>query len=112
MSKTLEDFYQVVVKDIALQDEIGGAGSREEMIAAAVKLGASRGFSFSADDVSAKLASLEKAGGAGELSDAQLAGVAGGAVSLGSSILCGYCGSQSGTSERHKSGATRAQRAT
>ena len=98
MSESIDAFYNVVLEDEQLQGELSQSASQEELIASAVKLGASRGFSFDAAAVAAKLDSLKAADDSVELSDAELVGVAGGYVSFGGSILCGYCGSQSGTS--------------
>ena len=98
MSKeAVEGFYRKVLQDAALQDKFRTAPNEEAFVQLAVDLGAKHGFSFTAAEVRARL--KEEAGKLrGELSDRELEAVAGGAVSLGSSILCGYCGSQSGTS--------------
>jgi hypothetical protein len=105
MAESLDKFMEVIFKDSALQSEIGAAGGRQQMIDTALKLGASRGYQFSAADFSAKLDSLEKSsGGAAALSDAELGAVAGGRTSrptftgpsYGSSTLCTFCSSSNG----------------
>ena len=76
MSKeAVEGFYKKVMADSSLQEK----------------------FKAAADEVRARLKEEASFASSGELSDDQLESVAGGYVSYGSSLLCGYCGSQSGT---------------
>ena len=95
-NQAIEGFYQKVMSDPSLQEQFKGAADEQAFVNLAVKLGAQHGYSFTAEDVRARM----KQGGAGggELSDKELETVVGGYVSLGNSTLCGYCGSQSGTS--------------
>ena len=101
MSKeAVEGFYKKVMKDPGLQEKFKAATTEDAFIKLAVDLGAKNGFSFTAEEARARMS--EEAKGGSQLSERQLESVAGGAVSYGGSILCGYCGSQSGTSERTK----------
>lgn len=72
--EALEQFYDKVRSDAALEGEAGAALG--EGPAAVVALGAREGFSFSADELTIALA--EHAVGVDELSDADLDLVAGG----------------------------------
>jgi predicted ribosomally synthesized peptide with nif11-like leader len=105
MAHTLDAFLKLVLQDTALQSEIGSAGTREQMIAAAVKIGAARGYAFSAADFARQLDRLETGEESGELSDALLGAVAGGrstgtatytGPSYGSSTLCTFCSASNG----------------
>lgn len=98
MSKEAVDgFYAEVLRSPGLQEQFKSAASETAFIDLAVDLGSRHGFAFTADEVRARLDEA-RGGTQRELSDRELEAVAGGYTSLGSSILCGYCGSQSGTS--------------
>ena len=98
MSQSFDAFCDLVLEDEALQAELNKSTNRDALIAATVKLGAEHGFVFDDASVAARLESSNESSGSPELSDAELAGVAGGYVSFGESILCGFCGPTSGTS--------------
>lgn len=90
----LEDFYAKVMADQALQSQLTGAPDVQSFVAMAVRLGQEHGYTFTADEVVARLGKQDSNV---ELSDKELEAVAGGYVSFGSSLLCGYCGKTSGT---------------
>ena len=99
MSQTnVEQVRNLIVADPALQKRLGEAKGEQALTDALVKIGAEKGLPFSAADVEAWKTGI----GASvkldeELSDKQLESVAGGAISYGSSILCGFCGKTSGS---------------
>lgn len=74
----LESFRAMVLADPLLLDQIRQAPDEAALAQLAVRLGAARGFSFTADEV---LASLRQDEGLGteQLTDQQLEAVAGGA---------------------------------
>lgn len=90
----LDGFYAKVMTDPALQARLKDSPDAASFVATAVQLGQQHGYSFTAEEVVAKLRA--PAGGA-EMSEKELAAVAGGYVSFGGSVLCGYCGKTSGT---------------
>lgn len=90
----VESFYQKIVQTPALQEQFKSAKDEAALVDLAVKLGAQNGFAFTAADVKAKLA---EGSPSHQLSDRELETVAGGATSLGGSMLCGYCGAKSGS---------------
>lgn len=94
---SIEEFKQKVLASTDLQSQFNNAGSVDEFIEIAVRIGTENGYSFTSEDVRLLLDSEQEDV---QLSQEDLSAVAGGAVSFGGSILCGYCGSQSGTSSR------------
>ncbi|HQZ39498.1 MAG TPA: Nif11-like leader peptide family RiPP precursor [Vicinamibacterales bacterium] len=92
--QTLEGFYEKVMGDPALQAQLKDSADVAGFLATAVRLGREHGYTFTAEDVVAKL-DVPKSDV--EMSEKELATVAGGYLSYGSSTLCGYCGKTSGT---------------
>lgn len=90
----LEGFYAKVMADPALQAQLKDAPDASSFVATAVHLGQQHGYHFTAEEVVAKLRAPT---GEAEMSEKELATVAGGYVSFGGSVLCGYCGKTSGT---------------
>ncbi len=82
------------MSDAALQSQLKSAPDAQSFVATAVRLGREHGYTFTADDVVARLG---RPASDVELSDKELEAVAGGYVSYGGSALCGYCGKTSGT---------------
>jgi hypothetical protein len=79
MSKAMVDgFMALVAQSPALQAQITGAGSREQMAAAAEELGGERGFDFTAKDFLRAADADMATRAAGELNESQLNAVAGG----------------------------------
>ena len=95
-TQAVESFYNKVLRDPGLQERFKAASGEEAFVQLAVNLGAQNGFSFTPDEVRERLKQVAGDNEA-ELTDRQLETVAGGSVSWGSSILCGYCGSKSAT---------------
>lgn len=93
----LRDFKVKVLADQELQERLAGIAGADDFVDTVVAIGAEHGFAFEPDDVRRL---IDEQSEDVELSQSDLAAVAGGAVSYGGSILCGYCGSQSGTSSR------------
>lgn len=91
---SIEEFKQKVLASADLQSQFNNAGSADEFIEIAVRIGAENGYSFTPEDVRLLLDSEQEDV---QLSQEDLSSVAGGYVSYGDSILCGYCGSTSGT---------------
>ena len=90
----LDGFYQKVMSDAALQSQLKSAPDAQSFVASAVRLGGEHGYTFTAEEVIARLGTRDSDV---ELSDKELEAVAGGYTSYGSSTLCGYCGKASGT---------------
>jgi len=78
MSKAnLEQFYQEVLKDQALQERFRTVAGSDSVAALAVELGQEKGYSFTAEEVQAYLDEMNASDQ--ELSDELLEAVAGGA---------------------------------
>lgn len=90
----LDGFYAKVMGDPALQAQLKESADATTFVATAVRLGREHGYTFTAEDIMAK---LNTPTGGAEMSEQELAAVAGGYVSYGGSVLCGYCGKTSGT---------------
>lgn len=78
--KNLQDFYQVVLTDTALQDRLKTATDGQSFVSLAVALGEEKGYSFSFEDVETVLnqSNLSNVAAEGELSEEELIGVSGG----------------------------------
>jgi hypothetical protein len=89
----------LIVNDAGLQQRLQSAQGESALMSTLIGIGQEKGLPFTEAEVNAWKAQQRASE---ELSDDQLKSVAGGAVSYGSSILCGFCGSQSGTFVRSK----------
>ena len=74
--KAVEEFFHSVEHDTAVRQQLAASANEDAFLAAAVRLGAERGYVFTAEEARAA-AVASKANG--ELSEAALAGVSGGA---------------------------------
>lgn len=90
----IDTFTRHASQDAALQALLAGAGDEATFVQRAVAVARDAGLDVSADQVQAL---ITQPGEVRELSDRELDAVAAGYVSFGSSLLCGFCGSQSGT---------------
>jgi predicted ribosomally synthesized peptide with nif11-like leader len=93
-ASAIEEFKEKVLASSELQSKFSEAGSVEEFVEITVRVGAENGYSFSTEDVRLLLESQQDDS---QLSEQDLTAVAGGAISYGNSIFCGYCGPRSGT---------------
>jgi predicted ribosomally synthesized peptide with nif11-like leader len=75
-TKELGRFYEEVIRDKRLQEQLKGAVDKNALVAQAVALGHERGFEFTPAEVEAELAKQAK----GELTEAQLDATVGGVV--------------------------------
>jgi predicted ribosomally synthesized peptide with nif11-like leader len=86
MSKNVEDFLNQVGEDATLQAELGQALESENDREAVTALANSKGYEFSSEELWAEIqkrqAELAQSQVTGELSDAELEAVAGGATPL------------------------------
>lgn len=73
----VEKFYELVQNNEQLQEQLKAAGNKESFLDLAVQLGQENGYTFTSQDVDALL-NQKSQEGASELSDAELASVAGG----------------------------------
>lgn len=81
MSKaSLEQFYQEILKDQALQERLRTVTDRDSMAALAVELGKEKGYSFTIEEVQVYIDEWTASRPQQELSDEQLEAVAGGAA--------------------------------
>ena len=85
----------LIANDAGLQQRLQDAQGESALMSTLIKIGQEKGLPFTEEDVNAWKAQQRASE---ELSDEQLETVAGGYVSYGNSLLCGFCGSQSGTS--------------
>ena len=92
--KDLDAFYKKVEGDSGLQARLAQAKDETAFVEAAIELGEASGYSFTQDEVRAMIQAPRSNR---QLSDRELEAVAAGGVSFGDSLLCGYCGRQSGT---------------
>jgi predicted ribosomally synthesized peptide with nif11-like leader len=91
MSDTdLKAFLPRVLKDSVLQDQLKNLTDKDKFTQTLVRLGKDNGFHFTAEDVDASLFRSKK-NPVGELSEADLALVAGGARSQAWTTLFGWC---------------------
>jgi hypothetical protein len=104
----IEKLKNLVASDATLQGELRGATSVEDFVDRLVRVGQSRGIAISREDLAA-YSTAES--GVRPASDAELRSVAGGrsgggvisvtnegnTISMGNSILCGFCGRTSAT---------------
>jgi hypothetical protein len=75
----IEQFYSKAVKDPALVHKmLGGTNGPDDFIRNAVKEGKSQGYDFSYEEADGWIKEQQRMKASGELSDAQLEGVAGG----------------------------------
>ena len=72
-------FYEEVIRDKRLQEQLKGAVDKNALVAQAVALGHERGFEFTAAEVEAELAKQAKGG----LTEAQLDAAVGGVLAGG-----------------------------
>ena len=87
MQKNLEQFLQMAAQDLELQEKLKAASDRNAYISSVVKLGKEKGYSFTSDSVEAALNTSEKEAAenddsVSQLSDRELASVAGGFTAL------------------------------
>ena len=92
--KDLDAFYKKVEGDASLQARLVQAKDETAFVEAAVELGQASGYSFTQDEVRDMIQGPRSNR---QLTDQELETVAAGGISFGDSILCGYCGKQSGT---------------
>lgn len=59
--ESLEQFRQLVLQDLALQEKLGETDDRETFLALVVRSGEERGYSFTAEDVEAALRASRRA---------------------------------------------------
>jgi predicted ribosomally synthesized peptide with nif11-like leader len=78
--ETVNQFYQIVLEDAALQQQFQSAVDEESLVNLAVQLGQQQGYSFTSEDVIQSLALSQSSETTGlvELADEQLEAVAGG----------------------------------
>ncbi|KKD38036.1 MAG: Nif11-like leader peptide family RiPP precursor [Limnoraphis robusta] len=75
---TLNQFYQEVLSDAALQQHFQSVNSQEEIVNLAVELSQEKGYSFTSKEVEEWLNANSSNGGSAELKDEELEAVAGG----------------------------------
>lgn len=76
---TLNQFYQEVLSDAALQQHFQSVNSQEEIVNLAVELSQEKGYSFTSKEVEEWLNAHQSSnGGSAELKDEELEAVAGG----------------------------------
>jgi predicted ribosomally synthesized peptide with nif11-like leader len=99
-AENLKKFEQLVLKNPSLQTKLKDAQNEGNFVKKVVQLGQENGISFTAQEVSARMAAATAARPTGgDLSDRELDAMAAGYTSYGDSILCGYCGKTSATSK-------------
>ena len=87
-------FYAKLFEDDQLQSLLASATDEEAFVARAETVARDAGLSVSADQIRKM---ISEPAATRELSEKELDAVAGGYLSYGGSLLCGFCGAQSGT---------------
>ena len=84
----------LIASDAELQQRLQKADGETALLSTLIGIGKEKGLPFTEAEVNAWKAQQRASE---ELSEEQLETVAGGAISYGNSIWCGFCGEQSGT---------------
>lgn len=78
MNEQLQQFKEQVLQDLALAEQFKAVSDLQDFIDLAIRLGQEHGYSFTAEDLQTVLAESASADAQLELTDEQLASVAGG----------------------------------